>query len=151
MLQQLQMPPGGQEPGLPAELFKDEAEKRVRVGLVVNEIVSVAELEADPEKVRSRIEELAKPYEQPEQIINFYYSNEQQLQQIEFAVLEDAVVEHVLAEAAVEVIESSYDDIVTGRAVEPEPDPEQTPPEGESADEQPPAQVDTSDEAADKE
>ena len=128
MLQQLQMPASAEQPALPSELFADEAEKRVRVGLVVNEIVSAEQLEADADKVRARIEELAKPYDQPDQIVNWYYSNEQQLQQVEFAVLEDTVVDHVLIHAAVDVIDSSYDDIITGRATAPpEPEPADDP------------------------
>jgi len=137
MMQQLQMPTSPEQSTLPSELFKDEAEKRVRVGLVVNEIVAAAELNADADKVRERIEELAKPYDQPDQIINWYYSNEQQLQQVEFAVLEDTVVEHVLTHAAVDAVESSYDDIISGRATAP-PEPE---PSDDQSDDQPGVEV----------
>jgi len=71
--------------------------------------------------VRERVNELSKPYDQPEQIVNWYYSNETQLRQIQLSVLEDQVVDHVLEAANVEVIESDYDDIVSGRATAPEP------------------------------
>jgi trigger factor len=67
-------------------------------------------------RVRARIEELAKPYSQPEQVINWYYSNEAQLSQIEMAVLEDQVVEHVLAGASVGERDCSYTEVVSGRA-----------------------------------
>ena len=127
MLQQFQMygaQPGGQ-PDLPDDLFQEQAERRVTVGLIVNEIVSAAEIEPDPDKVRERVETMAEQYAEPQQVINYYYSNAEQLQQIEMAVLEDQVVEHILQEATVESLPSSYADIISGKAIpEPEPEPE---------------------------
>lgn len=125
MLQQFQMygaQPGGQ-PDLPDELFSEQAERRVAVGLVVNEIVSDAGVEPDPDKVRERIETLSEQYAEPQQVINYYYSNAEQLQQIEMAVLEDQVVEHILGQATVEELLSNYADIIAGKAI-PEADPE---------------------------
>lgn len=122
MLQQFQMYGGGNQPDLPDELFRDQAEQRVKVGLIVNEIVSSAGIEATPEKVRARIEELAEGYADPQQVINFYYSQQEQLQQIEMAVLEDAVVDHVMEQAQVEVVPSTYKEVVAGTAI-PEPEP----------------------------
>ncbi|MED5555289.1 MAG: hypothetical protein VX576_04655, partial [Pseudomonadota bacterium] len=60
-------------------------------------------------------------YDQPEQIVNWYYSNETQLRQIQLSVLEDQVVDQVLEVAQIQVVESDYDDIVSGRATVPEP------------------------------
>ncbi|HEY6597948.1 MAG TPA: trigger factor [Pseudomonadales bacterium] len=108
-------------PDLPDELFRAEAERRVKVGLVVNELINVHGLKSDPVKVRERIEEIAKTYVQPEQVINWYYSNQNQLSQIEMAVLEDQVVEHILENADVSEVHSNYEDILAGRAV-PQPD-----------------------------
>ena len=119
-MQQLQMPVKPDTDHLPSELFKDEAEKRVRVGLIINEIVSAENLSADSDKVRERIETIAQPYDQPEQIINFYYGNEQQLQQVEMAVLEDTVIDHILAQVNIEKLGSNYDDVVSGAATAPE-------------------------------
>ena len=120
MMQQLQMPVKPDTDPLPSELFKDEAEKRVRVGLIINAIVSAENFSADSDKVRERIEMIAQPYDQPEQIINFYYGNEQQLQQVEMAVLEDTVIDHVLAQVNIEKLSSNYDDVVSGAATAPE-------------------------------
>jgi trigger factor len=118
MLQQFQMyAAGDNQPQLPDELFRERAEQRVTVGLVVNEIVSSTGLEVSAEKVRQRIEETADGYAEPQQVVNWYYSNHEQLQQVEMAVLEDQVVEHVLEQAAVESVASNYQDIVTGKAV----------------------------------
>ena len=77
-------------------------------------------LKSDPVKVRERIEDIAKTYVQPEQVINWYYSNKNQLSQIEMAVLEDQVVEHILENADVSEVHSNYEDIMAGRAV-PQP------------------------------
>mgnify|MGYP003323817995 FL=1 len=98
----------------------EEAEKRVRIGLVVNRIVETCDLKVDEDRVRDRIDELSKPYDQPEQIVNWYYSNETQLRQIQLSVLEDQVVDHVLELAQIEVLESDYNDIMSGRATVPD-------------------------------
>ena len=57
---------------------------------------------------------MAQPYPEPEQVIKWYYSQPEQMQSIEMAVLEDQVVDHVLAAASVDVLKSSYTDIVSG-------------------------------------
>ena len=117
-MQQFQMyGAAGNQPQLPDELFRDQAARRVTVGLVVNEIVSRAGIEVSAEKVRKRIEEMADGYAEPQQVVNWYYSNQEQLQQVEMAVLEEQVVDHVLALAQVEVVLSSYQDVVSGKAV----------------------------------
>ena len=108
---------GNDQPQLPGELFQEQAERRVTVGLVVNEIVSSASIEASPEKVRARIEEMAEGYAEPQQVVNWYYSNQEQLQQVEMTVLEDQVVDYVLEKAQVEPVPSNYQDVVTGKAV----------------------------------
>ncbi|MEZ5557432.1 MAG: trigger factor [Pseudomonadales bacterium] len=119
MLQQFQMyGSAGKDINLPDELFQEQAERRVSVGLIVNEIVSSAGLEADPEKVRERIETMAEGYAEPQQVINWYYGNPEQLQQIEMAVLEDRVVEHIVGAAQVEVVPSNYRDVISGKAIE---------------------------------
>src|SRR5690606_26400786 len=64
---------------LPEELFKDQAERSVRLGLVVREILEKNELKADADKVRARIEEIAEQYEEPQEVINYFYGNPQQL------------------------------------------------------------------------
>lgn len=118
MLQQFNMYGGGNQPDLPAELFRDQARQRVTVGLVVNEIVSAAGIEVDAPTLRARVEEMAAGYAEPQQVVNWYYSNQEQLHQVEMAVLEDLVVDHVLERASVETVTSSYRDIVAGQAVQ---------------------------------
>ena len=122
MMQQLQMYGNDQAlPGFDDDLFRDEAAKRVTVGLVLNEITNIAEIEADAEKVRARIDTIAETYAQPEQVVNYYYSNEEQLQQIQMAVIEDQVIDHILESATIETVEATYESVVAGTAL-PSPD-----------------------------
>ena len=120
MMSQFQMPPGqAQSLDLPDALFQDQAEKRVKVGLIVNEVISAASLTADTEKVDAKLEELAAPYGEPDQVIEWYRSNPEQMSNIEMSVLEDLVVDHILTSAHVEEVEASYADVISGAAIAP--------------------------------
>ncbi|MEJ2087434.1 MAG: trigger factor [Gammaproteobacteria bacterium] len=125
MLRQFQMYGQKQAPDidLPDDLFTEQAERRVSVGLIVNEIVTSAELVPDEARVRERIETLAAGYAEPSQVVNYYLNNPEQRREIEMAVLEDQVVDHILEEAQVEAVPASYQDIINGTAV-PSPEPE---------------------------
>ena len=68
----------------------------------MNAIVEQNNVVADEAQVRSKIEEIASSYEQPEQLINYYYSNEQQLTQVQSLVLEEQIVALILASAKIE-------------------------------------------------
>lgn len=117
MLGQFQTAGQSKMPELPDDLFKDQAEKRVKVGLVVNAIISNGSLEVDAEKVDARLDEMSAQYPEPEQFITWYKSNPEQMQNIEMGVLEDQVVDLILSQASVEEIESNYDDILSGKAI----------------------------------
>ena len=95
---------------LPDEMFSEQAERRVRLGLVVSEMIKQFELTAEPAKVREAIEDIASTYQDPDEVINWYYSENEQLAGIESRVLEDAVVEKLLASAAVNEVACSYQD-----------------------------------------
>ena len=95
---------------LPDEMFSEQAERRVKLGLVVAEMISQYELSAEPAKVREAIEDIASTYQDPEEVINWYYSENEQLAGIESRVLEDAVVEKLLSNAAIAEVECSYQD-----------------------------------------
>jgi len=97
---------------LPAEMFADQAKQRVITGLILNEIITSKTLKADATKVRAKIEEMAAPYGDPQQVINYYYSNQNLLSQIESMVLEDEVVALVMAGAKVQDKASSYKEII---------------------------------------
>jgi len=95
---------------LPDEMFSEQAERRVKLGLVVAEMIRQFELSAEPAKVREVIEDIASTYQDPEEVINWYYSENEQLAGIESRVLEDAVVEKLLSTAAIAEVECSYQD-----------------------------------------
>lgn len=101
---------------LPDSMFEEEAARRVALGLIVGEIIKETKLQVDPTAVRAMVQELASTYEEPEQVVEYYYSNRELMSGIESAVLEDQVVEHVLANAKVTEETSSYDDIVASQA-----------------------------------
>jgi trigger factor len=100
---------------LPEELFREQAQRSARLGLVVRAILEKHEIKPDADRVKARVEEIASQYEQPEELVNWVYSNPQQLQQIEGAVLEDQVVDFVLESAKVEEKSMSYQDAVKPR------------------------------------
>ena len=95
---------------LPDEMFSEQAERRVKLGLVVAEMIGQFELTAEPAKVREAIEDIASTYQDPEEVINWYYSENEQLAGIESRVLEDALVEQLLSTAAIAEVECSYQD-----------------------------------------
>lgn len=103
---------------LPDELFRERAERQVALGLITREVIREHELTANPEKIRERVEELAEPYADKDQVIAWYYQNEEQLAGVEMAVLEDSVVETVLAAARVSLQGRSYADIIAGKMLE---------------------------------
>ncbi|WP_119153443.1 trigger factor [Caldimonas tepidiphila] len=97
---------------IPAELFQEQAERRVRLGLVVAELVKSNELQAKPEQVKAHIEELAQSYERPEEVVRWYFSEPQRLAEAEAVVLENNVTEFVLARAKVTDKTLSFDELM---------------------------------------
>jgi len=97
---------------LPDELFTEQASRRVKLGLVLGEVMQTQNLKADPAKVRETIEELAATYESPEEVINWYYGNQEQLSAIESSVVEDQVFDYILDAAKVEDKTVSYQEVI---------------------------------------
>jgi trigger factor len=97
---------------LPAELFEEQAKRRVLLGLVVAEVVKQFELKPDEARVRELIEEMASAYQEPEQVVAWYYKNPQQLDEVRSVVLEEQVVDTVLQKANVTDKQVSYEDAV---------------------------------------
>ena len=117
--QALQQMGGGQNIDasmLPDELFREQANRRVSLGLVLAEVIQQQDLKPDPAKVRESVEELAATYESPEEVINWYYGNKEQLANIESAVLEDQVFDYVIDEAKVTDENVTYQEVL-----QPEP------------------------------
>ena len=97
---------------IPLEAFEAESERRVRLGLLVSELVKSADLQAKPEQVRQRIEEFAQNYEEPAQVVAYYLSDRQRRAEIEAVVLEDNVVEYVLSNAQVTEEKVAFDELM---------------------------------------
>lgn len=105
---------------LPDDLFRDNAERRVKLGLVLNELISSEEIKADADKVRETLEEMAASYEDKEEVINWYMSQPQQLQQIEGIVIEEQVVEKLLEKSKVSEETLSYKEVMSPPSSEDE-------------------------------
>ncbi len=86
---------------IPTETFKPEAERRVRLGLLVAQIVEQEKLQATPEQVRARIEEFSQNYEKPEEVVAHYLADAQQRAGLEALVLEDNMIEFILSKGKV--------------------------------------------------
>ncbi|MDH4582926.1 trigger factor [Pseudomonas sp. BN415] len=97
---------------LPAELFEEQAKRRVVLGLIVAEVVKQFELKPDEARVRELIEEMASAYQEPEQVVAWYYKNDQQLNEVRSVVLEEQVVDTVLQKAKVTDTSVSYEEAV---------------------------------------
>lgn len=95
---------------LPDEMFSERAETRVKLGLLVSEMVQELGVRAEPNKVRELIEDIASTYQDPTEVINWYYEDNEQLMGIESRVLEDAVVEKLLEGANITDEATGYQD-----------------------------------------
>jgi trigger factor len=87
---------------LPVSLFEEQARRRVWLGLLVGEVIRSQGLQVDGERVRRKIERLAESYEQPEDVVNWYYGNREALRPVENLVLEDQVADWVVSRVQVE-------------------------------------------------
>jgi trigger factor len=104
--------PNADKMPIPADAFTAEAERRVRLGLLVSELVQKAQLQAKPEQVRARIEEFAANYEKPAEVVSYYLSDRARRTEIEGIVLEDNVVQHALSVAQVEDEQVPFDQVM---------------------------------------
>ena len=97
---------------LPDELFKEQAERSVKLGVLVSKVLADAKLEVDQARVDAYIDDMASSYEDPTEVIEYFKNDAQQRAQIEAVVLEDQVVDHILAGAKVTDKAVSYDDLL---------------------------------------
>ena len=97
---------------IPDDVFRPQAERRVRLGLVVAELVRVNNLQAKPEQIKAHIEELAASYEKPADILRWYYSDNSRLAEVEAIVIENNVTEFVLGKAVVSEKSLSFDELM---------------------------------------
>ena len=104
--------PNADKMPIPADTFAAEAERRVKLGLLVSELVQAEQLQAKPEQVRARIEEFAASYEKPAEVVSYYLSDRARRSEVEGIVLEDNVVQHALAKAQVEDEQVPFDQVM---------------------------------------
>ncbi|MGD8912152.1 MAG: trigger factor [Candidatus Thiodiazotropha sp.] len=93
---------------LPRDMFEEQAKRRVTLGLLIGEIIKQNEIQVDNDRVRQTIEEYAASYEQPEEVVKYYYGNQQQLAAVQNVVLEDQVVDWVMKQVDVVDDETTF-------------------------------------------
>ena len=96
-------------------MFEEQARKQVALQMLTAEIVQQQGLQATPEQVRAKVESLAAAYEQPEEVVRWYYADPQRLASIESMVLEDAVVDWILSQAQVSEEPATFTEVLRGR------------------------------------
>jgi len=97
---------------IPDDVFRPQAEKRVRMGLVVADLVRTQNLQATAEKIKAHIEELASSYEKPAEVVRWYYSDMTRLGEVEAMVIENNVTEYILSHAKVNEKAISFDELM---------------------------------------
>jgi trigger factor len=96
----------------PAELFNEQADRRVRLGLILSELVKAHELRATGEQIKSYVDDFAKAYEDPQQVVKYYFGDRQRLAEVEALVIEENVVNFVLSKAKVKESLVSFDELM---------------------------------------
>ncbi|MBX3654420.1 MAG: trigger factor [Ramlibacter sp.] len=97
---------------IPDDVFRPQAERRVRLGLVVAELVRANELQAKPEQIKAHVEELAASYEKPADVTRWYYSDNRRLAEVEAIVIENNVTDFVLSKAKITEKAIAFDDLM---------------------------------------
>jgi len=100
-IKELQQQEGNQ--GLDASTLRDSAEKRVKLGVIVSEIAKQNQIQLDPDRVRELVETIASSYEKPEEVVQWYYGNQEMLSGAQSAVIEEQVVEWVVDHSGIDV------------------------------------------------
>jgi trigger factor len=100
----------------PADLFATKAERRVRLGLILSQLVQDNSLQATQEQVKAQIEDFAQSYEDPKEVLKYYYNDRRRLGEVEALVLEENVVNYVLGKAKVSAKEIGFDELMGSAA-----------------------------------
>jgi trigger factor len=108
-------------PNLPDDMFIEQANKRVQLGLVFSEYVQVHDLKADPKRVDETLQSLAQSYDKPEELLDWYRGSKERMEQIESSVLEELAVEKILESAKQVFIKKDYDSVMN-----PKPESQET-------------------------
>ncbi|TWO63626.1 trigger factor [Caenimonas sedimenti] len=97
---------------IPEEIVRPQAEKRVRLGLVVAELVRANNLQAKPEQIKTHIDELAASYEKPGDVVRWYYGDNRRLAEVEAIVIENNVTEFLLSQAKTIEKKMDFDELM---------------------------------------
>jgi len=97
---------------IPEDVVRPQAERRVRLGLVVAELVRAHELQAKPEQLKAHVQELASSYEKPQDVVKWYFSDQERLAEVEAVVVENNVTEFVLGKAKVNEKAVAFDELM---------------------------------------
>jgi trigger factor len=97
---------------LPLSMFHDQARRRVTLGLILAELVRSNGLKADPERVRARVASIASTYQEPEEVVRWYYADKRRLAEVENVALEDQVVDWILERAQVTDTPTTFDAVM---------------------------------------
>ena len=100
---------------LPTQIFEDQAKRRVALGLIFAEIIQANAIKLDANKVRFTVEEMAKSYERPEDVVNWYYSDEKRLNDVQQMVLEDQTIDWLVARSKVSEATLTFNDAMEKR------------------------------------
>ncbi|MBE0363574.1 trigger factor [Pseudoalteromonas ulvae UL12] len=105
-------------PELPAELFQEQAAKRVKTGLLLGQVIKANEIKVDDAKVEALIATVASAYEDPTEVVEYYKSNNELMQQMQNVAMEEQAVETILAAATVAEVNAAFDDIMNPQAAQ---------------------------------
>ena len=97
---------------IPEDIFRPQAERRVRLGLVVAELVRANNLAAKPEQIKAHIDELSASYEKPAEVVRWYFSDNRRMAEVEAIVIENNVTEFVLSQAKVSEKSVTFDELM---------------------------------------
>ena len=111
-IQQLQSQESNQ--GVDASSLQATAERRVKLGVLISEIVKLNNIQVDPDRVRKLVDTIAESYEKPEEVVQWYYGNQEMLAGVQSSVMEELAVEWVISSSGAEVIEkeTGFSDLV---------------------------------------
>ena len=98
---------------IPREIFTPQAERRVRLGLAVGELVRVHSLQAKPEQLQAHIEELSQSYERPTDVMRWYLGDRQRMAEVEAVVIENNVAQHILSQVKLSDKALAFDELMT--------------------------------------
>jgi len=97
---------------IPEDVVRPQAERRVRLGLVVAELVRANELQAKPEQLKAHVEELASSYEKPQDVVKWYFGDRDRQAEVEAVVVENNVTDFVLSKAKIDEKTVTFDELM---------------------------------------